>query len=135
MRVSIDNTTGLMIEMQSNPRVGTLIENALAAGFTDVSEREVTEQEYQDLLSAKNALLPKPPITVTPWQFRKALNQLTLREQVEQAVAVSTDQDLKDGWGFASSFVRNDPFVVSMGQALGKTDADMDQLFELAQTL
>jgi hypothetical protein len=78
---------------------------------------------------------PAPPITVTPWQFRKALNQLLLRDQVEQAVTGSTDKEMQDGWEFASSFVRDDPFVVSMGQALGKADAEMDQLFELAQTL
>lgn len=55
MRVSIDNTTGLMIEAQSNPRDGTLTENALAAGFTDVSERDCTEQELADLIVAKDA--------------------------------------------------------------------------------
>lgn len=76
-----------------------------------------------------------PPITVSPWQLRKALNQLGLRAQVEQAVADVGDQNLKDGWEFATQFVRTDPFVVSMGQALGKTDADIDALFALAATL
>lgn len=75
------------------------------------------------------------PITVSPWQFRKALNQLGLRDAVEQAVAASGDQNIKDGWEFATFFIRNDPFVVSMGQALGKTDTEMDQLFALAQIL
>ena len=53
MRVSIDNTTGLIIETQSHAREGTLISNALSAGFTDVSELEVTEQELADLIKAK----------------------------------------------------------------------------------
>jgi len=53
MKVSIDNTTGLMIEMQGNPREGTLTQNALSAGFTDVSEIEVTEQELAVLIKAK----------------------------------------------------------------------------------
>lgn len=80
-------------------------------------------------------ILPEPPIRVSPWQFRKTLNASGLRQQVEDAIAASTDQDLKDGWEFATEFIRTDPLVVSMGQALGKTDADMDALFELAQTL
>lgn len=80
-------------------------------------------------------VLPDQPIAVTPWQFRKALNQQGLRADVENAVAASDDQDLKDGWEFATEFVRNDPFVVSMAVAIGKTDADLDALFELAKTL
>lgn len=79
---------------------------------------------------------PDPAVTsVTPWQFRKALNQTGLRQQVEEAVATSTDQNLKDGWEFATTFVRNDPLVVTMGQALGKTEAELDSLFELAKAL
>jgi hypothetical protein len=76
-----------------------------------------------------------PPVTVSPWQFRKALNHLGLRQQVEDAVSASTDQNLKDGWEFATEFRRNDALVVSMGYALGKTDSEMDQLFELAASL
>lgn len=53
MIASIDNKTGLIIESQSNPRAGTLIENALQYGYTDVSEIEVTELELDDLLKAK----------------------------------------------------------------------------------
>lgn len=87
------------------------------------------------LWTTEPPVLPEPPISVTPWQFRKALNSQNLRQTVEDAVTASTDQNLKDGWEFATQFVRNDPFVVSMGAALGKTDAEMDGLFELASSL
>lgn len=73
-------------------------------------------------------------ITVSPWQIRKALNQMGLRAAVESAVA-SGSQDIKDGWEFASKFVENDPFVVLLGNALGVTSAELHQIFELAKTL
>lgn len=75
------------------------------------------------------------PISVTPWQIRKALNQIGLRSAVESAVSASSDQSLKDGWEFATEFVENSPFVVSMCAALGKTDAERHELFVLAKSL
>jgi len=75
------------------------------------------------------------PSVVSAWQIRKALNQTGLRASVEAAVAASGDHDLIDGWEFAGEFFRNDPLVVGMGAALGKTDAEMDALFVLAATL
>ena len=71
---------------------------------------------------------------ITPWQMRKALNQLGLREQVETAVAAG-NQDVKDAWEFATSFVRTDPLVVAMQSVLGKTDAEVDALFMLGASL
>ena len=50
------------------------------------------------------------------------------------AVSGSSNQDLKDGWEYATELTSNDPFVLSMGQALGKTDAEMISLFELAKS-
>lgn len=73
-------------------------------------------------------------MVVSPRQIRLALNQLGWRDQVEVAVAAG-DQDTKDGWEFATSFERLYPLVVSLGQGIGKTCAEMDQLFELAATL
>ena len=78
---------------------------------------------------------PQVPQSITPWQIRKALNQLGLRAVVEAAVAASTDQAVKDGWEFATEFVRTSPFVVSMGAEFGKTDAELDALFILGASL
>jgi len=75
-----------------------------------------------------------PPIAVSPWQIRKALNQLDLRDAVEHAVAVA-DQTTQDAWQYATEFVRTDPLVVNVGLALGKSDAELDSLFELAASL
>jgi len=75
-----------------------------------------------------------PPISVSPWQIRKALNQVNLREAVELAVKAA-DQTTKDAWQYATSFVRDDPLVVSLGLTLGKSEEELDILFELASTL
>lgn len=75
-----------------------------------------------------------PAITVSPWQIRKALNQLNLRTDVENAVAAA-DQTTKDGWEFATEFKRDDPTVAAIGTALSKTEAEVDAIFDLAVTL
>lgn len=69
------------------------------------------------------------------WQIRKALNATGLRDAVEYAVSASNDRDLQDGWNHATEFLRYEPLVLKFGVALGKTDAELDALFELARTL
>ena len=71
------------------------------------------------------------PQSVTPWQMRRALNQLGLRAMVEAAVAAG-DQDAKDGWDYALEIRRDNPLLAGMGAALGMTDAQLDGLFRLA---
>lgn len=79
---------------------------------------------------------PTPEVFVcTPWQIRKALNAMNLRQDVEAAVLASPDQSLKDGWEFATAFRSDDPFVVQMGAALGKTEAETLELIKMAATL
>ena len=75
------------------------------------------------------------PQSLTPWQMRKALNQLGLRASVESAIAASNDQELKDGWEFATEFLRSSPLVIGMGAALGKTGSELDALFTLGASL
>jgi len=70
----------------------------------------------------------------SPWQIRKALNAMSLRQAVEDAVAASTDQTLKDGWEFATEFRSDDPFVLQMGAALGKSEAETTELIKQAAT-
>lgn len=79
---------------------------------------------------------PPPPVvlTCTPWQMRKALNNLGLRAAVESYVATA-DQTTKDGWEFATEFREDDAFVTAAQAALGMTDADRTNLFQLAVTL
>lgn len=93
MRVSIDNTTGLMIEAQGNPREGTLIQNALAAGFTDVSERECTEQELAEMIAAKDATLPAA--VKTQFTSLEFLDRFTDAEQLAVVSATLQSPQVK----------------------------------------
>jgi hypothetical protein len=103
---------------------------------------EPTQEEVDRIIDIqlRNRIVENPVVEIvdlscSPWQFRKALNALGLRNLVEGAVAASDDQKVKDGWEFANPFYRYDPLVVSFGQQLGKSEKEMDQLFELAKTL
>ena len=79
---------------------------------------------------------PVPEVfACTPWQIRKALNSLSLRQSVEDAVAASNDQTLKDGWEFATHFSSGDSFVISMGASLGKNEQETAELIKYASTL
>lgn len=79
---------------------------------------------------------PAPPVFVcSPWQIRKALNAQGLRQQVEDAVATSDDIALKDGWEFATQFNSDDPFVLLMGESIGKSPDEVRDLIQYAATL
>jgi hypothetical protein len=84
---------------------------------------------------AQNVSISQSPAYCSAWQIRKALNQLGLRQSVEDAVAQSQDQNMKDGWEFSNVFGSDQPYVVAMGQALGKTDAEVRAIIELASKL
>lgn len=97
--------------------------------------------EFEPLMAlVESGIKPAPPpilypVSCSPWQMRKALNAQGLRQQVEQAVAESWDQVLKDGWEFANEFRSDDPFVIGMGQSMGKTEEETRALIEFATTL
>ena len=92
----------------------------------------------EDFPSAQPPALPEwtplPPVvhTCSPWQIRKALHDLGLRQAVEDAVAASTDATLRDGWAYATAFRSDDPFVIAMGESLGKTPEETAALIEFA---
>jgi hypothetical protein len=74
---------------------------------------------------------PAPPFVpevISPRQFRQSLTYCGFRSNVESAVAAS-DQDTKDWYAVATQFERHHPKVVSMAQALGYTDAQVDQVW------
>lgn len=96
--------------------------------------------EYLAWLEAGNTPQPAdkpaaaPLQSVSPRQIRQALTRVGLRATVEGAIAAG-DQDTKDWWEFATQFERQHPMVVTMGQGLKQTDAQMDALWQLAASL
>lgn len=79
--------------------------------------------------------IDRPVISCSPWQIRKALNQLGLRQQVEEAISASADMTLKDGWEFAIEFRSDDLFVLAMGASIGMNDEQATQFIQYASTL
>lgn len=77
MRVCIMKSTGKLLEMQSDATEGTLLQNAINAGFAevDIEEKEVTEAEWQVILDAQ----PKPDIPKSQLQIlQETVDQLVL---------------------------------------------------------
>jgi hypothetical protein len=78
---------------------------------------------------------PKEVYSCSAWRIRKLLNALNLRQTVEDIVAQSDNITLKDGWNYATVFASNDPFVISVGYALGKNEDETTELIKQASTL
>lgn len=81
---------------------------------------------------------PEVPQVVTNGQAREALLNAGLYDQVGPAIASIEDADIRQraeiAWQYRPSVERNSPFVAMIAQALGMTEAALDNLFiEAAQ--
>jgi hypothetical protein len=74
------------------------------------------------------------PQTVTPRQARLALLAAGLLDQVQAAVDAAGGAT-KITWEYATVIDRNDPMITGIGQALGLTPAQIDNLFANAISL
>lgn len=79
--------------------------------------------------------IEKPVIIVSAWKIRKALNRLGWRDLAESIITSSNNKDLIDGWNHNDTFESNNPLMLLVAQAAGKTAQDIDELFNLADTL
>ena len=82
---------------------------------------------------------PTPiPQVVTMRQARLALLQQGLLASIQPAID-ALDEPHRSGanieWEYSQTVERTRPFVLTLGEALGLTDDDLDALFELAATL
>lgn len=94
---------------------------------------EVRERQPGDAVVSDVATPAQAELSVTAYQLRAALTQKGLRAAVEAAVA-GAPQGVKDEWEFKTSYRRSHPTVALIGQAIGKTSADIDEVFALAIT-
>lgn len=81
---------------------------------------------------------PTPPVvpeSISPRQFRQSLNHFGFRQQVDNGVAASGDQDLKDWYEYTSDFQRHHPKVLFMAQQLGFTSDQLDQVWSYGAAL
>lgn len=116
-------------------QIDILRADAAALG-TDLAEHESMLADWVAAYAPPDPE-PVPPVvySCSPWQIRKALNAAGLRQVVEEAIAQSSDQELKDGWEFATEFRSDDLFVIAMGASLGKDEEQTAQLIQYASTL
>lgn len=84
MRVCLEKSTGILIEMQTFGRKGTLIENAVNSGYSekDIEEKEVTEEEYQVILDNQ----PKPIEHNIDMELEEAIENATTLEELKSAL-------------------------------------------------
>lgn len=76
------------------------------------------------------------PQIVTPFQAKAALLLQGLLDDVEALVSdPATDPLVKLAWTTALEFRRASPSILGMAQAMGWSDAQLDDLFTLAATI
>lgn len=74
------------------------------------------------------------PRSVTPLQMRRALRLTGLKATVDAALATQPEE-VREEWEYATEILRDNATLDGMAHALGKTDAEIDALFQLAATL
>ena len=107
-------------------------ESLLPKGCVPITQTEADNMSKPKPLTAtqKRALL-KP---LSPAQVRLVLNQFGLLAQVESAVAAG-DKTLQVEWEFRNEFARDNVTLLIMATALGMTEAQLDNMFEIGITL
>lgn len=91
----------------------------------------IDDLSAEQIAANQAALIPQ---SISPRQIRQALTRAGLRAPVEAAIAAG-DQDIKDWYEFATAFERSNQHVIDMGTALGVSDAQLDALWTLGNSL
>lgn len=79
--------------------------------------------------------VPRTFKPVTRRQMLTALHRAGMLETIRAAVAGSGDVELQIAFDEALDFERTNPMLVGMAHQMGKTDAEIDAIFALAETL
>jgi hypothetical protein len=124
-----------MYKINSANTILRLSDNAVIPD--DTSNKDY--REYLEWLDEGNTPLPEDPapepeIQCSAYQIRVALNHFDLRGSVEELVTTS-DLVVKDAWFYASTFMRNHPFVSDMQSKLGLSDAEVEAIFQYAKSV
>lgn len=84
--------------------------------------------------AASDLLAMRQGMEVGPLQLRRALRQLGLYQTIVDWVATQ-NEEIQEAWEYATVHKRLDPFIVAAVTGLGKTDEEVDAVFQLAITL
>jgi hypothetical protein len=109
-----------------------LTNDEIMGGVTDSVDFEA--QTYTR--TYESAVKPPPgvPRSVSPSQFRRALNAANLRSAVEAAISAA-DQGTKDLWEYATSVDRDNVQLNAMATVLGITQNQLDDIFIAASQI
>ncbi|WFP51439.1 hypothetical protein PL263_05260 [Methylomonas sp. EFPC3] len=104
-------------------------------GVDELLPGEVFSQTQPQLIGMGDDLAQRRALmAVDAWRILRALTVLGWRDDVESLISGSS-QDVKDMYTRAPVFRRLSPFVELVAAAMNKTDAEVDELFELAATI
>ena len=98
----------------------------------------ITVQQQIDDYEARKLADKRDNMVVTMRQARLALSQAGKLTMVNDAIAVMDEPDktaVSIEWEYGSTVERVSPWIDAMATALGMTGVEMDELFELAETL
>lgn len=99
------------------------------------AEKKAREKAEADAAAAAEAER-KANRSLSRLQIRLAANQLGLRDQIEALVAdPATPITFVDYWREASEYRRSHPIWPQAVALIGKTEADLDALYDLGETL
>ena len=89
---------------------------------------ELTTEELEAIAKAR------VPSVITIRQAKLALLDQGLLATVDNAVANSTDEEMKIEWAYTTEVRRDWQSLITMATGLGMTGTDLDNLFILAET-
>ncbi|TXG95719.1 MAG: hypothetical protein E6R08_11020 [Nevskiaceae bacterium] len=75
-----------------------------------------------------------PLLPLSARQIRLALAQASLLDQVEAAIAAAPQADRIE-WEYATTYGRDHPLIAAIGQTLGLTESQIDEMWRQAETL
>ncbi|PZP12131.1 MAG: hypothetical protein DI602_10185 [Aliarcobacter butzleri] len=75
------------------------------------------------------------PMSITQRQCRLKLNQMGKYKDVVNFIENSEDDEIKIEWEYATEIERNNPLVSTLGEQLGLTKEQLDNLFVEASKL
>lgn len=97
---------------------------------------EGDEATLAAVLAEAQPIAPVVPVpqAVSPLQMRKALRATGLKAAVDQFVT-GADDETREAYEYAIEYLRTDPLINGAAQMLGKSEAELDDLFRLAVSL
>lgn len=106
---------------------------ALRAG--DEADTAAIDEELDRLASLPLVVDPRPvPVAVSPLQWRKALRVLGLKPAIDAFIAAA-DDETREAYEYAVEYRRDDPTLNTAAELLGKSSAELDDLFRYASAL